>query len=753
MKVQSRFALGVLALLVGLATACWPIVQAGAAEPPKPAATKSTSKKSTSRAKKAPETPPERKPWSLRNHYTLTSDGLCLDYSEEDAEWRIIVESLTDERMNLETLARDVGFSVELEDGRVLTHDALGRAGAQCARESFTHPVLGAGTHYTTTFAPSEGLVIWHRLSSFQGFPFWLIRVGIRNDGEQPRGIRRVTIARFNAGSIAGLGDDTQTTTRCLTAPGGVLRPDPKGSPTFMQFTAPGRGIGIVFALIPAGRGLGRVDLQPAGGAWQGSIEMDCAPVCRIAPGETLESDDLFISIGKLPMRAVSDYGWLLSMLNWPKTGEKAPRAWVTIPDTEGFNVLKSAAAAAASAGIRYALVPWNWEGVPGSLEGGAPGYPRDISRVAKELSGAGVTPGITVDPLLIQGGNDAWAVSTDDGRRWVNPTHPDGAAYITERMRKLIRQGFGFVVVARSQIPDVALAHFGVSREEAWWRAIGAAQAAGDGIPVYPETAPEIKPQRDALLEAATLTAVPGSYHARLAAVRVNFSGLGNALDEETALALRLWQGPVELLWSGRVPDQQAARVAAALNAPAVHGQPLTLGGEVPLRWQARLTTPSGAEFGRAVLLFSGAEAWNWPKELGLGPAGARLCRLNQEGKIEVAAEDIPATGAFTTWRILTESADPQVMGILPDALYGMDWLSRLNWDAAAGTLTGVITGAGQNTRLYVQLGSGWSVDGVKRGGSRVKFESDGKWLAFPVEGGNGFEIRVTPRAAASGT
>lgn len=735
-------------LVFGLAAGYGPTIPAQAAKP-----AKSATKKTGSRTQKTPEAPPERKPWSLRNHYTLTSDGLCLDYSEEDAEWRIFVESPTDERMNLDTLVRDVGFSVELEDGRVLTHDALGRNGAQCIRESFSDPVLGTGTHYTTTFAPSEGLVIWHRLSSFQGFPFWLMRVGIRNDREQPQGIRRITIARFNAGSIAGLGNDTVTATRCVTAPGGVLRVDPKGTPTFMQFTAPGRGIGVVFAIIPAGHGLGRIDLQPAGGAWQGSIETDCAPVCRIPPGETLESGDLFISIGKLPQRAVSDYGWLLSTLNWPKAEEKAPRAWVTIPDTEGFNALKSAAAAAAGAGIRHVLIPWNWEGVPGSLEGGAPGYPKDIARAAKELSAVGVTPGITVDPLLIRGGSDAWAVNTDDGRRWVNPAHPDGAAFISDRLRKLIRQGFGFVIVVRSQIPDVALAHFGISREEAWWRAIGVAQAAGESIPVYPETTAEIKPQRDNLLEAATLTATPGSYRAKLAAIRLNFAALCSALDEETALALRLWQGPVELLWTGRIPDQQAARAAAILNAPAIHGQPLMPGTQVPLRWLTRLTVPSGAEFGRAVLLFSGSEGWNWPKELGLGPAEAQLCRVNQEGKIETAPADLSPAGTLTSWRILTETADPQVVGIVPDPLFGMDWLSRLNWDAASGTLSGTITGAGQNSRLVVRLGSGWNVDGVKRGGSRVKFESDGKWLAFPADGGNGFEIRLSPRAATPGS
>ncbi|HPU97055.1 MAG TPA: hypothetical protein PLO53_03760 [Candidatus Hydrogenedentes bacterium] len=742
-----RFFIVSFAMLI-TAAMCWPIVSATAAEP-----AKTSSKKSSSRAKKAPEPIPERKPWSLRNHYTLSSGGLCLDYSEEDAEWRIIVESPTDERMNLETLFRDVGFSVELEDGRVLAHDALGRTGSRCERESFTHPVLGGGTHYTTTFAPSEGLVVWHRLSSFQNFPFWLMRVGIRNDREQPQGIRRITLARFNAGSISGLGDDTVTAARSFAAPGGALRSDPKGASTFMEFASPSRGCGFVFGLIPTGRGLGKMDIQPAGGAWQGSIETDYAPVSRIAQGETLESDDLFIAIGKLPLRAVSDYGWFLSTLNWPKSGEKDPRAWITVPDTEGFNTLKAAAAAAAGAGIWYALVPWNWEGVPGSLEGGAPGYPKDVARIAKELSGTGVIPGIIVDPLLIRGGNDTWAVSTDDGRRWANPAHPEGAAFIAERMGKLIRQGFGFVVVFRSQIPDAALAHFGISREEAWWRAMGAVQSAAGNIPVYPESGAEIKPQRDALLESSALAAIPGTYRIRLAALRINYSALAKGLDDETAIALRLWQGPVELLWTDRVPDQQAARVAAALNAPIVHAQPLTLGVSSPLRWLARLTSPSGAEFGKAVLMFSGADAWNWPSILGIGQGEALLCRVNAEGKIDVAQPDIPAAGALTSWRILTESAEPQVVGIQPDALFGMDRLSRLNWDAASATLTGTLNGANPNSRLYVRLGQGWAVDGVKRGGSRIKFESDGKWLAFPAENGNGFEVRFTPRSAGQGS
>ena len=168
---------------------------------------------------------------------------------------------------------------------------------------------------------------------------------------------------------------------------------------------------------------------------------------------------------------------------------------------------LRSEAESGKAFGITHALIPGNWEGRPGSLEGGAPNYPRNIGDAARSLKDAGVTPGITVDPLLCGGGSDTWIAKSVDGCSWVNPADASGREYTRKRIRKLVEQGFGFVVIEESQIPDEVLLTFNLSRAQAASLAFDIAREAAGSNPVsvLPETSAQLNCVRDEWLAAAS--------------------------------------------------------------------------------------------------------------------------------------------------------------------------------------------------------------------------------------------------------
>jgi hypothetical protein len=64
--------------------------------------------------------------WALRTRFTVTMSEADLDYAEDDGQWRIMFR-------DGQIAANDVGFAVELGDGRVLrntdlTHDVTDRS-------------------------------------------------------------------------------------------------------------------------------------------------------------------------------------------------------------------------------------------------------------------------------------------------------------------------------------------------------------------------------------------------------------------------------------------------------------------------------------------------------------------------------------------------------------------------------------------------------------------------------------------------
>ncbi|MBW7863478.1 MAG: hypothetical protein H3C30_03570 [Candidatus Hydrogenedentes bacterium] len=689
---------------------------------------------------------PARMPWSLRKQYTITSKNLRLDYSEHDGEWRVRIAQEEEDRLNPVLLVRDVGFAVELADGRILSHDALGLKGpALCSRDRINSELLGPGTTYTVNFVPADGLIITHHMTSYDGWPFVLMTLTLHNSSEMPVTVRRLVTASMNAGSISGFSAGATATGRHVTMRGGSPVFDKNSPPTRMVFHDPALDLNLGIGVLPNGRGRAGIEIQGAGGTWQGRIVTEYQPGVTIRPQETLESDPLWISLGMGQAKTDQLYTWALNSLDWPVEKGDHPRAWVTVPDTEDFSGLKRAAKEAMSLGVLHALIPGNWEGRPGTMEGGAPRYPKDMTKAVKELRDLGCTPGITTDPLAVQGGSGDWAAKSADGQTWVNPAHPDGGAFLRKEMEKLIGMGFGFVVIEPSRIPDEVLAAFGISRTEADWRAIGAASAAAKGagraVFVYPSSAARLKAVRDEWLEAAGNTCRFAEYSLNIAPVRFEVSGL-TGLDPELATAIRLWKGPLELV--GAPAASGRADLAKVLAGGPLQARPQDPGKQVPLLWLSRLYAPAVGDMGMNVLAFSGAPAWNM-KDLDADSA-TPLFMWRPEGEAVVAFPDgaAPANNSMTAYGLCPELTRPTYMGVSKGDSFGLEKTKTLVWNEEKGVLAVAMNaGTEGDTFAYVALAGGWKPKQVKVGGDRVKAKADDRWLVFPMAAGKStFEV-----------
>ena len=735
-------ALFALALLFGLAAAPFPAhgaEKAKAAAKPAAKSAKPAAKPAakSSKAKKQEEPVSDRLPWSMRDRYTFTSGPLQLDFAKDDGEWRVRVKS--EGQTADKIVVKDVGFAIELAGGRVLKHDEIYKMQTTMEREKYTGDVVGGGTRYTVQYGAVDGLVVSHRLSTFESWPFVTFTVLMRNDSAAPVTVNRVVTASFNAGGIMGLGPETKTRSRFLQVRGGYPLFCAGALPIEMMFQDPATGHELSFGVVPTGLAEAGVDLQSSGGAWQGRIASDYKPGHVVKPGETFEADTIWVSYGAVPFQSDTQFSWLLRNMKWPAKPETTPRAWVTVPDTESLAALVSEAASAQSYGVLHALVPSGWESKPGSLEGGAPRWPRDIGRAAKELRGAGCTPGITVDPLAVQGSVGQTAKSAD-GQTWANPADPATAAALLKRVQKLIDEGFGFIVVERSHIPDEVLAGFGMSRVEAEWRAVGvvsAAAASGGKVCVFPASETKVKPERDAWLEAAAAVARTAEFGTGVGPVTLEAKGLG-AIDNDLATAIRLWQGPIEIL--GTPGTAARATLGDVLHRDPLRARPMDILSRSPLLWQMRMDAPGLGYVGTNVIAFNGAPAWNI-KDAEPGEAIPTFAWAPDGDKVTVPKDGMaPASTRMTVMGLCPELTRPTFMGVSEGFGFGLDKLKSLSWDDQKSVLRVEMTETlGAKTRGYVALTPGWKAKNVKVGGERVKPTAmDEKWLVFPMNSGS---------------
>ncbi len=489
------------------------------------------------------DTLPGGKPWTLRDRYTFSVPPFFFDYDEKHAGWRV--------RKDETHLAESAGFEVLLGDDTQITPYEMedGVTERQPAKET----PYGKTTAYVQTFPPKDGLEITHEVTAFVSRSFLLMRLGIRNMREKAVVVRELRPVVVAAGGFSGFGVQAELRGRPFVSRDRRAVVDTNSPVLMALFQDPDQNTALALGVLPDGNAASGADFQPSGGSWQGSVRCDYAPGHTLDPGEMLWSDRVWISYGIQDAEMVDTlFAWYFG--EGPKTegAENVPlndiRGWVSAEEGESLNSIERAAAVAKKIGLSHVLIPNGWEGRPGSMRGAASRYPANMAQAADTLRGLGVTPGITLDPLAVQGGKEAWTAQSADGQAWVNPAKEEARAFARERMAKAAKWDFGFLCVAPSAIPDEVLRRFGISRAAADHHAMAIVAKAAGSTPVYPASVSSLHAAAEAWREAAGAAAQLMKYGSVLGPVRLE-AGSAEMLGEAAVSAMRAWPGPIEVL------------------------------------------------------------------------------------------------------------------------------------------------------------------------------------------------------------
>jgi len=539
--------------------------------------------------------PPEPKdlPWDLRDHYTFKPDRYEFVYGGDNGQWALNLKAVG-------MLVDKVNASVTFADGKVVDGATLGVGVTN--RQNLTAE-LGEGIEYIVNIPAKDGISMRHSVTYHNAHPFYAVRTEIKNEGTSPVEIAKISPIVIPPGSFKLLSAQSTANYRRFAMQGPCPVFSPGAAPYAVFVHDPAANETIAFGSLTNGRADTSVELQPFSGAWQGGVTSTFAPPVRLDPGQSLQADPAWICF-IIQTPADVDLYYAQAHKNFPKPSraDATPSAWVTVKDGEGLSALE--AARGAWTGIGAALVPATWEGRPGSLEGAAPDWPRDMKNVASQLD----TVGITVDPLLVSGGKDAFTAKSDDGRTWLNPATDEGMEFGVANMKKVAEWGFNFYVVAPSRVPNEVLDHFNVSRAKADALAYDMVLKAAGGAPVYAASRGALGDQRDEWLEAAAATARLAEYSVPTGPVRLD-AERAKDIDDETALAIALCGAPIEVV--GGPSNGVRAAVAEAVSKRDFFARPLDVAAPAPKLWQIE-TTPGGKKESLeiAIVSFNGARA-----------------------------------------------------------------------------------------------------------------------------------------------
>ncbi|NUM54112.1 MAG: hypothetical protein HUU46_10750 [Candidatus Hydrogenedentes bacterium] len=549
------------------------------------------------KSKDAPMPEPKDLPWNLRDHYTFTPERYEFIYGGDNGQWSLTLKGKGE-------LLDKVNASVTFADGRVVDGVTLGVGVTN--RQKLTAE-LGEGIEYIVNIPAKDGISMRHSVMYHNAHPFYVVRTQIKNEGAAPVEISKISPIVIQPGSFKVLSAQTTANYRRFAMQGPCPAFAPDSAPYAVFMHDPAVNETIAFGSLTNGRADTTVDMQAFSGAWQGGVTSTFDPPVRVEPGQTLDADPAWICyIMQVPSDV--DLYYAQAHLNFPKPSnpKAVPNAWVTVKDGESLSALQSARAN--WHGIDAALVPVTWEGRPGSLEGASPDWPRDMKSAASQLKQGNGAAGITVDPLVVSSGNDAFTAKSEDGRIWVNPASAEGMEFGITNMKKVAGWGFDFYVVAPSRIPNEVLKHFNIPRARANALAFDMMLKAAGGAPVFASANGALSDKRDEWLEAAAATARLAEYGVPSGPVRLDGSAAKN-IDDETALAVAFCGAPIEVV--GNPSPSVRSTIAEAVSKRDFFARPLDIAGPAPKLWQVE-TTPGGSKESLeiAIVSFTGARA-----------------------------------------------------------------------------------------------------------------------------------------------
>ncbi|MBN2311889.1 MAG: hypothetical protein JXR94_23115 [Candidatus Hydrogenedentes bacterium] len=677
---------------------------------------------------------PTELPWNLRDRYTFRNDLAELLYLVDNGEWRLTATGPG-------TVVDCARAAVTLGDGSVV--EATGGERGVPFRERVSGP-LGPGTEYGVTLSGRGPFTVRHSITALDEHPFYLVRLCVTNAADSAVDVARISPMVIGPGGLLGYGADAEVGFRRAGVRAGCAMYRRDAMATQALFRNPAGGLLLGLGVSQGEGAASGLELRAYGGAWQGEGASVFEPPRRLEPGQQLEGDPVLLSFSVQDPVALDEYSaWACIARPHPEPAADAPDCWVTVPDHEPADALAAATRAWWDVGVRHALVPGTWEAQPGSLEGAAPYYPRDMEKLATVIARTDMVPGIALNPLAVVEGGDDWTAVGHDGQRWLNPATPEGRRFAIEQMRKVVAWGYKFFVVYDSPVPDEVLRHFAMTRAQADALALAlVAEAVGD-LPVYPATSGLLPAEQDAWLDAAAGMTRLRRYGMVCGPVRFDATNLA-ALDDAVVAAMCLYGGPIEFV--GLPAPDVARQLAPVLPRTHVAAWPLDPAARAPRVWRMDL-----GDAGAGVVAFPGAGAWRLD-QLGAGagqpaPAGPQHV-WRHEGSVvsEVTDRPVPASGRLSVCVVTPALTRPYVAGTSSGPGCVAREFQNVTWNEEKGILQGQFApGSGLATIAYVKVPEPWEFRSGRVGTASLRPKTEGGLLELRIKAGNAepFELR----------
>ncbi len=665
-------------------------------------------------------------PWALRDHYEYGVGEAKLMHAAANGEWGVEVAG---QGMVLDK----VGAAVHFTDGtQVLLTDGTKTGTDRTTVDS----ALGKATRFSVELSHKRGLALTQAVTVIKNYPFVIVEVEVRNTGTEPLKISRINSAVIGPGCMDDWSMASESNVRRLTMRGGYPIFDTRASSLVAFFSDPDRGFALGLGLLPHGKATSGLWFAPDGDAWQGEAASVFSPPVEVAPGASLAADPVWVSFGtRQPARMDLYYAWAFSKLVAPPAVESVPETWVSARAGASAEELYAAARAWAGSGVQGVLVPRGWEGRPGSLQGAAPAYPREMRKVASEIQILGMTPGLSVDPLAAEGGKAGWVAKGPDGQSWVNLSSSEAREHVLGRLKKLVDWGFRFFVVESSQIPDPVLQEFQMTRQEADTLAFKLMAAASGGLPVLPASAATMDGRLEPWLEAASCTSRMKGYGLTTAPVSLDLDRT-KGIDPNLPIVWRFFGGPIELLGKPKASHREALK---QFPPARLAGRPLDTFRRAPHIWQISVHGEDGACRGNSVIAFPGAAEWGMSDLEIDGDALTRIWRVNKGQFEDLGQGPVPMTDTLAVFGVSPILSCPSLLGANTGLALLLDNLNTITWDEQKARLYGSFRGKSQQSHtLFFAVPKPWTLRSAQWEGCRLRTKEGDQLCSMDIAAGS---------------
>ncbi len=489
---------------------------------------------------------PRSSPWVLRHRYTFSWEDMGIDFDEMNGDWHIFY-TVPDNYSEM-TIIEGYGPSVQLKSGEEISAESLGNSYTdRVAVES----VFGPATHFTAIFPNKNGIQIQQRATSFKQCSFVLFTTLITNSGTTPITISKIKPFVFPpvAGLLIRL--PNKKIMRPIANINGYWAFVPEEESQVLEMTTQ-KGQKLVFAVCPQGKSRSKIVTTGEGDNWTGAIECEYLPPITIAPGETLESDPVFVSFSNDAYKLHMNFTWALSQLSPPCskiTIEKPILGWVSVdPEKVSLGNLSKVAGLSGNMGINSIYIPAGWEQPLGSLKGNAKNLSRDMKSVIDQLKNHGsMKVGLSLNPWAVPAGTEH-SIPVSNEYALVKFHTPEGLEIAKKRWEKILAWNPDFIICDIS-IPDAVLEQINTTHTEAMFVGLKEMSNFFSKIPVYPVFTNRVINTEEELAQFCTITGTLAGFNVGISPVKIN----NQLLTTQNFLSNTLLQSfPGPAVWLG---------------------------------------------------------------------------------------------------------------------------------------------------------------------------------------------------------